>query len=695
MSSKTLLNAIKAGLFALLLTPIIASKQFYFPFVGPKSLYFMAIVEVVFFLWIILIWKWKQCRPDFKNPVVAAVLAFLAISLVSAIFGANFSVSFWSKFERMGGVLMLAHLAALVVVASSVLRGKDWNWLFGASAVVAAFVAVDALFDRSAAAANGGFLGNDSFWGAYILLNIFLAFYLFFSKEWRDSKKLRIFSASAFFLLAICLLIESTPFWLNLGMFQADQINPNIIPSAGLFRDIFNNGARAAKISLVFGLSLVGILWLATRKNLKLKLVGRGILAVSIVSGLAIIVLSTLPGNPVYSQMQARFGEGTIYGRAVVWKIAWQGFLERPLFGWGPENFDLVFTKFYNPCFGTEKCAGAIWYDRAHNVIFDTLVTTGIIGFVGYLSIFGAALWMLWKKYKDGVVDFFAAGVFTALLAAYFLQDLTVFDTVDSYLIFFLALAFIASLLGRRLAASVKIVKEKGSSFFAPERRLRWYEWAALGIAFLICFNNFVIGSLRADYLVVDTAKSGYLKTAAGQIIKQEAKPFGSNERLNSYQDTLAASPMGKYQISEFFGQVFLQALQDKTREIPADRQIKEFNYLTDLLGKNIREDPLDYKARVILGGLYTFWGLIDNSKYALAEATLQDAIKLAPSDQEGYWNLAQTKLFEMQIDDALSLAHQALALEPDHPKSQTMVFQIESIKKKIGDKLPAANPKP
>jgi tetratricopeptide (TPR) repeat protein len=259
---------------------------------------------------------------------------------------------------------------------------------------------------------------------------------------------------------------------------------------------------------------------------------------------------------------------------------------------------------------------------------------------------------------------------------------------------FFLALGFIASLPGRGLAVPVK-AKGKVSGFFVPEKRLRWYEWAGLGVAFLVCFNNFVIGPLRTDYLAVDTVKPRYEKTAAGQIIKQEVKPFGSQERLISYQDTLAASPMGKYQISEFFGQGFLQALQDKTREISADQQIKEFDYLTDLLNKNIRENPLDYKARIVLGGLYTFWGLIDNSKYALAESTLQDAIKIAPSDQEGYWNLAQTKLFEMQIDNALSLAHQALDLEPDHPKSQTMVFQIESIKKRLGDKLPAANPKP
>jgi len=48
-SKKFFLWAIKAGMFALLLTPFIVSKNFYFPFIGPKSLYFMAVVEVVFF----------------------------------------------------------------------------------------------------------------------------------------------------------------------------------------------------------------------------------------------------------------------------------------------------------------------------------------------------------------------------------------------------------------------------------------------------------------------------------------------------------------------------------------------------------------------------------------------------------------------------------------------------------------------
>ena len=707
MSSSSLVKAIKIGLFASLLTPVVVSKDFYFLFVGPKSLYFMAIVEVVFFLWSILIWKWKQYRPSFKNPVIIAVLAFLAISFVSAIFGANFSVSFWSKFERMGGVLMIGHLAALVVVASSVLRGKDWNWLFGGSVVVASVVAVEAIFDTSTAASGGGFLGNESFWGAYVLFNIFLAFYLFFSKEWRGSKNLKIFTAAMFFLLVFCLLVETAPFWLNLKIFHPNPTGPYLIPSGGIFHDIFAGRARAAKISFIFGLSFIGILWLATRNNIKIKRAGLGILAVLVIGGISAIVMSTLQGNAINRMMEKEFSEGTIYGRVAVWKIAWQGFTERPLLGWGPENFDLVFTKYYNPCFGTEKCAGAIWYDQAHNIIFDTLVTTGIIGLISYLAILGAALWVLWKKYRAGILEFAAAGVFTGMLAAYFLQNLTVFDTVDSYLMFFLSLGFVASLQYqektglaeevRSIASKVskgKIAKELAAKISqGGGRRLRWFEWMALGVVALICFCNFVVGPLRADYLTVATVKTKSLIMPNGQIVKKIDKPFGSDARLNSYRETLSASSMGRYQISDFFAQVFLDALEDKSQNIPEDQQVKEFVFLTDLLGQNIQTDPLDFKSRIILGDLYTFWGLIDDSKFALAESTLQDAIKLAPKDQEGYWNLAQTKLFEMRIDDALALANQALALEPDHPKSLTMIYQLQQLKQKL-EKHPLNNSK-
>jgi len=170
------------------------------------------------------------------------------------------------------------------------------------------------------------------------------------------------------------------------------------VPLGDLIENLFNSGARAVKISLIAGLSLLGVLWLATRRNLKIKIAGRAIFVLAVLTGIAIIILAVLPQNPINQLSQNYFGVSTIHGRVVVWQTAWQGFLDRPLLGWGPENFELAFAKFYNPCQGSAECAGEVWFDRAHNIIFDTLVSGGVIGFAAYLAIFGAAFWILWKN---------------------------------------------------------------------------------------------------------------------------------------------------------------------------------------------------------------------------------------------------------------------------------------------------------
>ena len=46
-----------------LITPLIYSSKYYFPFVGPKSLYFMFFCQVIFFAWLILAIYNKRYRP--------------------------------------------------------------------------------------------------------------------------------------------------------------------------------------------------------------------------------------------------------------------------------------------------------------------------------------------------------------------------------------------------------------------------------------------------------------------------------------------------------------------------------------------------------------------------------------------------------------------------------------------------------
>src|SRR6056297_1708003 len=106
------LKIIKYGIFTSLITPLIYSSKYYFPFVAPKSLFFMAIVEIVFFTWLFLAFHNKKYRPNL-NTIVAAVVLFILAMAASSIFGVDFSNSFWSKYERMTGLLMYFHLFAL------------------------------------------------------------------------------------------------------------------------------------------------------------------------------------------------------------------------------------------------------------------------------------------------------------------------------------------------------------------------------------------------------------------------------------------------------------------------------------------------------------------------------------------------------------------------------------------------------
>ena len=138
-------------------------------------------------------------------------------------------------------------------------------------------------------------------------------------------------------------------------------------------------------------------------------------------------------------------------GRYYVWPMAWQGFLERPIFGWGQEGFNFVFNKYYDP----EMYNQELWFDRTHNSVLDWLVASGLVGALSYLSIFGALLYYIFKPKQD----FLSRGdqaVFLGLISAYFFHNLFVFDQIGSYILFFTVLAYVHS--------------------HAPEPELSWWD---------------------------------------------------------------------------------------------------------------------------------------------------------------------------------------------------------------------------
>jgi len=645
------LNIIRWGTYLALFTPLIISVKFFFPFVGPKSLYFMGLVQIIFFAWLILIINSPQYRPR-KNPLLIALVLFLIVLILSSVFGENLSYSFWSKPERMTGLLMWFHLLAFFLVTSSTFQKSDskgvasrtygtgWLKIFSISIFVGVILSLITFFSKDPAMRGGATIGNDSFLGTYLLFTLFLALYLILTAQ----KEIRIYSV-------ICFLI--------------------------IFLGLFLSGARAAQLSFLGGLVLLFFLYLTfIPKKKYLNFLGKFLLVSSFLISLIALFFIFQPD----SFLQQKFVEVATKSRLVVWEKAWQGFLERPWLGWGPENFEFVFVKYFNPCMFLPECGGEIWFDRAHNIIFDTLVTTGIFGLLTYFGIFLSTFYLLWRSYfkkiidpvrskslemtvlpKTGIsngVEFWTAGIFTVLLISYSVQNLTVFDMVNSYLMLFLVLGFIVSI---SFKSEGIIDKEKP----VPVSRSQWLIIIIL-VFFIFSFFKFIIQPLKTDYYVIAALIS----------------PPASEERLNYYKKTLETSPLGKYQIREFFGQTTLEFAQsEKVREVPAENFNKEIDFVIGELEKSIKESPLDFRSHLKLGQIYNVYAvLIDQAKTSEAERVLERTIELSPTNQQGYWALAQTRLYQGRFKEAFSLVEKALALEPNLFQSHRLAIQIAKI---------------
>ena len=639
-----LFNIIRFGTYLIFLTPLILAARFYFPFVGPKSLYFMGLCQVIFFVWLYLAINYKRYRPKL-NPILLAFVLFLIVLILSSVLGVDFSRSFWSKYERMTGLLMWLHLFGFFLVISSTFRKADWEKVFIVSILVSILISSGILLTKIGIKVlefsdRGGFtLGNTSFLGIYLLFNVFLALYLFFRKKDKGIKIL--------FLAAIILGILV----------------------------MYLQGARASFVSTISGFGLIFLFWLSFEaKSRKIRILGKILLTLSIIAVLTAIVLLYLPDNPIHQ----KFGELSTKSRFVNWEMAEKAFLERPLLGWGPENYDLVFTKFFNPSLFIPEYGSEIWFDRTHNIILDTLSTTGILGLLAYLGLFFSLFLVLGKKYfkeksidpvrskspettavppeagrTSNGVDFWTFSIFVVLPVSYFIQNLTVFDMVTTLIMFTLVLGFIAFLenFGQKQNNKREYISKHS-----------WMGWLLL-IIFCLTFSTFVIQPLRTDHFVIDALMTN-----------------NPQERVEFYQKALTTSPMGKYQIRGFIGHHSGEIIRINIGKISEEDAKRELDFVTSELEKTNRESPLDFRSALDLANLYNVYSLIDFEKIPLAEKYGERAIELSPTNQQGYWALIQTRVYQGNFESALSLAQKAIELEPEWLQSHKIAIRVAQV---------------
>ena len=458
------LGVIWAGIGSILLIPFVVSGEtaFFplvvndqvvmfpptiFPYLVGKTLLFRCVVEVVFVAWTIL----AVLNPAFRPPrslLLGLLAVALAVALVSALLGASVVRSLFSTYERMGGVLEQAHWFAFTVVLVSVVRVKQWRTLLKANLVVGTAISLWAVgqhFDVEALLwewSNQGYgritatLGNPIHLGAYVLVNCLVATGFFMESLSRaaptsiDRDGVRAGMSGA--ALSWC----STLFWGFCAVLSAWVVTLT--------------AARSAFLGLIAGFAAVAVLFAYLERGRVRLAVGTaaGLLAAAVVVfALLVSTFEAAPdsqrirsANPLVDRTLA-FSKRTVETRLAAWDAAAKGFFERPVFGWGPENYVVVLGRH-----GSEMGAEMRVHDNAHGRLAEELATKGALGVISHLAVWAGLLIVGLRAARrmgrrERIVLVFAGGA----LVGYFAYALVSPEVLTGTLQFTLLFAFVAA----------------------------------------------------------------------------------------------------------------------------------------------------------------------------------------------------------------------------------------------------------
>lgn len=612
---------IKGVMFLIPFIPLVVTTSGLFPYITGKNFAFRSLVEFAAALWVPLILTNKKYRPN-NSPVLISILFFTFISGLADLLGVSPYNSFWSNYERMEGYITILHLTLFFMIISSVFRGKkDWIIFFNIFIVVSLIESSYALiaslqiphspqFGMIYGRRIYGTIGNPTFLASYLMLSIFIAFILIFNSKRRSLK--------LFYILIISVNAIAIYYSSSRGSILASIIGIGMIGLIYLFEKINPAGEKRVKKAV---LSLVGIII---------------ILSVLFVSFRNADIIKQ---DRTLSRFATIYSDDSAQNRINTWKLAWKGIKERPVLGWGQENFKGIYTV--NPVPFT---SAPLWFDRAHNIIIDWLVNAGVLGLFSYLAIFGAAFYVLTITIQKRIISKKEALTIVTALTVYFIQNLFTFDTINSYLLFIALLAYIdkADYIGEATNSNefVDSGKIKIKSVYAA--------LPALLLFSIVCYHvNYK--PLKESRII--------------QVVNSPGKDKSYSDILNDFNETLSLNTFGNDSVRQIMGSISFSILNSNAVEQPGaldfiERTVEE---LEGGIGRN--RYNLEYLTDVII--LDQKISRYEDSFIDHTESLIRACINLNPLYERPYFILADTLARKKDYEKAVDIASKTAAQEP------------------------------
>lgn len=396
-----LLNISKFFLYTAVFAVLVVMTSTFFPFIGGKDYFFRFSVELAL-IFFVLWWAFEAksgevlvlIKRNYSRPIFAAVSIYVVVFLLATLFAYDPLAAFWSNYERgEGGFQIIHYYLFFVLLALLFEKEEDWRRLFKTSLLAASLMILYGVFANLGWADNfigpwqgssvpegwwnklvgnrfQGSLGNPAYVAPYLLFSLFYLAYLWAGNRSKNRLLAHIgcgFLAAAFLFFFI--LSQTRGALLGLG--------------AAIFVFLLYLLWAMPRLRVWLGLSLAAFL----------------ILGGSLFYYKNSDFVKNLPGGRIFD---ISFSADSANTRFWTWGSAWRGFKDRPLLGWGAENFSAVFDKHFDPRHFIPGKNTETWFDRAHSLYFDALAETGILGFLSYFGIFAAIFWQFFKKRGAG-----------------------------------------------------------------------------------------------------------------------------------------------------------------------------------------------------------------------------------------------------------------------------------------------------
>jgi O-antigen ligase len=624
MNKQILKWAIFVGLFALPFVPFFVSSSLFFPFITTKAFAFRIIVEIIFAAWALLALIDAEYRPK-RGAVLWALAAFLGVVGLATIFSVEPVKSFWSNFERMEGYVTMLHLGALFLVMSSFFKEKEWKWWWNTTLSASALMIAYCLFQLMGAleihqggVRVDGTLGNAAYLALYFLIHIFIAGLFLFRAKTRGMR-------------------------LTYGLLMFGQIFI-----------LYSTATRGAILGLLGGLFIAAILNITNKESERARKWSRVLLG-GLVALIAVFFLVRDTSFVQNSQTLARFANLSLTswkteGRAFVWPMAIEGIKERPLLGWGQENFNYVFAEHYQ----AEMYRLEPWFDRAHNIFLDWGISAGLLGLGAYLSLYIVLLITIWK---DGALSRMERSVLTGLIAAYFFNNLFVFDNLVSYTLFIALLAYVHSQVSSRLilgADSKGLTSEDSRPIALPAALITI---ATLGIIYFVNIKP----------IIANTNLIGALQTV--QIGGSQAPAMGY------FRKAYEASRLGRPEVVEWMSSSAGTVLGDES--VPMAERNDYFTFARNAVEGMAEELGGDPRYEIVAGNFLLSTGQLD-----AALVYFERAREIMPEKQAILFNIGQVLYYKNERARALEVFRQAYDLAPENENAKNL---YEAARKEMG----------